>query len=186
MNVLPSYVHKDISHVRLQQVEKDCKPKINANRHFKNWGLAKGSLKKILLETQVRGYSTGIADGESIVLQTKEEVIQVNITDENLTGTSKLSLEGSRLIETDNGCYFDTVTMNLYKELLKPEIYKEAYEEIKSKPGNATGDIKNESLDGFSNEKINKIIEMMKTRKFAFKPSKRREIPKKKMEKKEL
>jgi retron-type reverse transcriptase len=69
--------------------------------------------------------------------------------------------------------------MKLYDELLKANIYKEAYESMKSKPGNVKGGINGESMDGFSNAKIARILEMMKNRSFKFKPSKRIEIPKK-------
>lgn len=68
---------------------------------------------------------------------------------------------------------------NAYKLLFDPQIYKEAYERIKSKPGNMTPGVDRNTLDGFSNEKIYKIIEAMKSRGFKFQPSRRVMIPKK-------
>jgi len=67
-----------------------------------------------------------------------------------------------------------------YKEvMLNSENYKRAYTKIKSKPGNMTPGGDNETLDGFSNQDIDKVIKDMKDRSFKFKPSKRIYIPKK-------
>lgn len=41
---------------------------------------------------------------------------------------------------------------NAFKILSKPEVLKVAYETIKSKPGNMTPGVDNETLDGISNE----------------------------------
>jgi len=50
---------------------------------------------------------------------------------------------------------------------------KEAYNEIKSKPGNMTPGIDGSTLDGFSNKHIDSIIKKLKSHEFKFKPSKR-------------
>jgi len=48
------------------------------------------------------------------------------------------------------------------KPLTDPKIYKKAYLEIKSNTGSMTAGIDLETLDGFSNEKIENIVEQMK------------------------
>jgi nicotine oxidoreductase len=65
-----------------------------------------------------------------------------------------------------------------YSKLFDKEILKKAYYKIKSYPGNMTPGTDKETLDGFSNEKINSIIEELRTRKFQFKPSRREYIKK--------
>src|SRR5260370_30015244 len=52
------------------------------------------------------------------------------------------------------------------------------YERIKSKPGNMTPGTDEETLDGFSVETIQTIIEEMRTEQFRFKPVRTTFIPK--------
>lgn len=192
-----------INNLGMQQAWKDWYPKINVNHWNKNWGLAKSSLinskEEKLLKTQVRGYSTiqNIADGGSIVLDNKGEVKQLDTpkiikTDkiENLSNIFFKQVEGGRanIRLEDCGKEFDKckVKMNLYSALFKKEIYKKAYEIIKNKVSYAVNDVGWESLDGFSNEKIEKIIEKMRNRSFKFKPSKKIELLKKDGTKKKI
>lgn len=65
-----------------------------------------------------------------------------------------------------------------YKYMFEPKNYIEAYNTLKSIPGNMTAGSDGGTLDGFSSAEIKKIIDSMKTRKFQFKPSKRIYIPK--------
>lgn len=68
----------------------------------------------------------------------------------------------------------DDLTSKLsYNIMLDPENYKRAYEKMKSNPGNMTPGVDGQTIDGMSNEKINKIIGAMKDRSFKFNPSKR-------------
>jgi retron-type reverse transcriptase len=67
---------------------------------------------------------------------------------------------------------------NIYRYLFIHQIYQDAYSKIKSKSGNMTPGIDSETLDGFSNMKINKIVLDMKNRSFKFKPSRQLLIPK--------
>ena len=60
-----------------------------------------------------------------------------------------------------------------YNEMFEDKNYFKAYDEIKSKPGNMTPGVDNETLDGFSIKKIENIIKQMKNREFKFKPSKK-------------
>lgn len=65
-----------------------------------------------------------------------------------------------------------------YSSLFQTNLYKIAYEKIKSKPGNMTSGTDSETLDGISNEWIHQIIRKMKDRSFQFKPAVRKFIPK--------
>ena len=67
----------------------------------------------------------------------------------------------------------------LYKYLYNPEFYLRAYGKIYSKEGNMTAGTDNETIDGFSMEKINKIIDSMKDLSYKPKPAKRVYIDKK-------
>lgn len=67
---------------------------------------------------------------------------------------------------------------DLYRLLYRPELYILAYERIKSKPGNMTSGTDGETLDGFSLETIQSIIQEMRTEQFRFKPVRTTFIPK--------
>jgi retron-type reverse transcriptase len=62
--------------------------------------------------------------------------------------------------------------------MYKEDLYIVAYERIKSKPGNMTPGTDEETLDGFSLEVIQGIIQEMKTEQFRFKPVRQQFIPK--------
>jgi len=87
----------------------------------------------------------------------------------------KRNLEVSREIEP------------LYKELFNAELYKTAYQKIRSKPGNMTPvftfgqrpkGADGDTLDGISNKWVEEVIKKMKERTFQFKPSTKVYIPK--------
>jgi len=62
--------------------------------------------------------------------------------------------------------------------MYKEDLYIVAYERIKSKPGNMTPGTDEETLDGFSMETIQTIIQEMRTEQFCFKPVRTIFIPK--------
>src|SRR6266849_10303998 len=70
------------------------------------------------------------------------------------------------------------VNNDLYRLMFKEDLYILAYERIKSKPGNMTPGTDGETLDGFSIETIQTIIQEMRTEQFHFKPVKTTFIPK--------
>lgn len=179
-----AYVLYNVSnYVLLPLVNKDCRPKINANRYYKNLGMAKVSflkiLGKILPKTYVRGYSTNTVVGDSIVLEKKGEVSQVNRESKNKAEEDKSKSFIVCQVEDYKEFSSNKANMHLYRELFKTELYKLAYVNMKSKAEKATGGLDGVLLDEFSNETINRIIETMKNRTFKFKPSKMVEIPKK-------
>ena len=55
------------------------------------------------------------------------------------------------------------INHDLYRLMYQEDLYIIAYERIKSKPGNMTPGIDEETLDGFSLATIREIIEEMKT-----------------------
>jgi len=66
----------------------------------------------------------------------------------------------------------------LYKLMLQPDLYVVAYQNIKSEPGNMTPGTDDETLDGFSNDEILRLIDEMRTEKYQCKPVRRAYIPK--------
>ncbi|GER87699.1 maturase [Dictyobacter vulcani] len=67
---------------------------------------------------------------------------------------------------------------DLYRLMYKEDLYIVAYERIKSKPGNMSPGIDAETLDGYSINVIQKIIQDMRTEQFQFKPVRIQYIPK--------
>src|SRR6266496_6277062 len=67
---------------------------------------------------------------------------------------------------------------DLYRLLYRADLYIIAYERIKAKPGNMTPGTDGETLDGFSMEPIQTIIEEMRIEQFRFKPVRTTFIPK--------
>jgi retron-type reverse transcriptase len=67
---------------------------------------------------------------------------------------------------------------DIYKKfMLDKNLFLVAYDKLKSKPGNMTPAISPETLDGISDEDLNKIIDKLRTEKFQFSTSRR--LPKK-------
>nr|AYE93200.1 hypothetical protein C0995_000022 [Termitomyces sp.] len=79
-----------------------------------------------------------------------------------------------KLIQLENGKF-----TGLYKTLATSEILIQAYHKIKSKPGNMTPGSDNETLDGFSLEIVETMVQSLKDETFQFKPVRREHIPKK-------
>jgi retron-type reverse transcriptase len=74
----------------------------------------------------------------------------------------------------------EIVVDDIYKKfMLDKKLYLVAYDKLKSKPGNMTPAISPETLDGISDEELDKIIELLRTEKFQFSTSRRVYIPKK-------
>ncbi len=70
------------------------------------------------------------------------------------------------------------VNYGLYRLMYEEDLYKVAYERIKSKPGNMTAGTDGKTLDGFSLKEIQHIIHLMRSEQFRFKPVKTTFIPK--------
>jgi group II intron reverse transcriptase/maturase len=67
---------------------------------------------------------------------------------------------------------------DLYRLMYKPDLYVLAYQRIKSKPGNMTPGTDGTTLDGFSLDKIEALIQEMRSEQFRFQPVRTTFIPK--------
>jgi len=70
------------------------------------------------------------------------------------------------------------INRNLYKLLYCEDLYVLAYERIKSAPGNMTPGTDKETIDGFSMDEIERLVQEMRTEKYRCKPVRRTYIPK--------
>jgi group II intron reverse transcriptase/maturase len=73
----------------------------------------------------------------------------------------------------------EEVFTKLYRYLLRPDIYYEAYKHLYSNKGAATKGINNDTADGFSEIKVNSIIQSLKNGTFKPTPVRRTHIEKK-------
>ena len=88
------------------------------------------------------------------------------------------SLERLEVIRKLNGASREWVNDDLYRLMFKQDLYILAYERIKSRPGNMTPGIDDETLDGFSTAMIEEIIQEMRTERYRCKPVRTAYIPK--------
>lgn len=73
----------------------------------------------------------------------------------------------------------EEVFTRLYRYLLRPDIYFEAYKNLYANNGAGTKGIDSDTVDGFSEAKIEKIIKSLKNENYQPKPVRRTYIPKK-------
>lgn len=78
----------------------------------------------------------------------------------------------------------DEIFTRLYRYMLRPDIYYVAYENLYTNSGASTNGIDNDTADGFSEEKVNKIIEMLSNETYSPKAVRREYIEKKNSNKK--
>lgn len=88
------------------------------------------------------------------------------------------SLERLEVIRKLNGQNREWVNENLYRQMLRRDMYVLAYENLKSIPGNMTPGTDDETLDGFSEEAIDTLIEQMKGESYQCRPVRESFIPK--------
>ena len=70
------------------------------------------------------------------------------------------------------------IDRNLYNLLVYKDLFILAYNKLKSRPGNMTPALDEATLDSFSEETVEAIIDKFKKKQFEFKPSRRSYIPK--------
>ena len=73
----------------------------------------------------------------------------------------------------------DEIFTRLYRYLLRPDLYYVAYQNLYANKGAATKGVDNDTADGFSQEKIEKIIQSLKDGSYSPKPVRRTYIKKK-------
>ena len=88
------------------------------------------------------------------------------------------SLERLEVIRKLNGANREWVNDDLYRLMLRKDMYVLAYERLKSIPGNMTPGTDDETRDGFSEEEIGKIIAQMKDESYQCRPVRESFIPK--------
>jgi group II intron reverse transcriptase/maturase len=88
------------------------------------------------------------------------------------------SLARLEVIRKLNGANREWVNDDLYRLMLRKDMYVLAYERLKSIPGNMTPGTDDETLDGFSEEEIGKIIAQMKDESYQCRPVRESFIPK--------
>ena len=67
----------------------------------------------------------------------------------------------------------DEVFTRLYRYMLRPDLYYIAYKNLYANNGAATEGVNNDTADGFSEEKIIKIIDSLRNESYQPKPSRR-------------
>ena len=72
----------------------------------------------------------------------------------------------------------EEVFTRLYRYLLRPDIYYEAYRNLYANSGAATKGVNEDTADGFSEAKINRIIKSLETETYQPKPARRTYIQK--------
>jgi nicotine oxidoreductase len=87
-------------------------------------------------------------------------------------------LERLEVIRKLNGENREWVNDDLYRLMLRKDMYVLAYERLKSIPGNMTSGTDDETLDGFSEEEIDRLIEQMRDESYRCKPVRESFIPK--------
>lgn len=72
----------------------------------------------------------------------------------------------------------EEVFTRLYRYLLRPDIYYEAYRNLYANSGAATKGVTEDTVDGFSEAKINRIIKSLETETYQPKPARPNLYPK--------
>ena len=70
------------------------------------------------------------------------------------------------------------INKDLYRLLCRKDFLSASYQSIKSKPGNMTPGTDSETLDGYSEEILDSVINALKDQSLQFKPVRRKYIPK--------
>jgi len=81
-------------------------------------------------------------------------------------------------ISQNSQAHSDEVFTRVFRYLLRPDIYFEAYSHLYANQGAATKGVDNDTADGFSEQKVTKIIEQLRNGTFQPKPTRRVYIPK--------
>lgn len=164
----------------LRQVGQDIEPKtgttVDVNKRllansgtFKNWGFPKGC--KSYSSHKSWGWNRIIGNGVFVVRNEGRQLI------------NPCEYSSGRTYSTDTKDRKTQSKMSLtivptYEQLLDINIWRAAYQKLKSNPGNMTPGTDNQTLDGTSLKWAKKTIQELKDRSFQFKPSRKKVIPK--------
>jgi len=163
----------------LQLVGQNLKSKTDKYSNNKNWGFPKGGNSYLWARTTEWNRNKQLSHGNGVSV---------------LWGPSSKGRQSSNLFQNLSDRYYSTGENKItkpeikrelsvaiecsYKQLFDINIYKSAYQKLKSNPGNQSEGTDNETLDGISLEWAQDVINQMKDRNFQFKPSLRIYIPK--------
>jgi group II intron reverse transcriptase/maturase len=92
-----------------------------------------------------------------------------------MASTVQQRLETLRKRNSENP---NAVNKDLYRILCRKDFLSACYQSIKSKAGNMTPGVDKETLDGYSEEILDKVIATLKDQSWQFKPVRRKYIPK--------
>ena len=90
----------------------------------------------------------------------------------------KPTIEILERISKDSKNNKDEIFTRLYRYMLRPDIYHIAYQKLYKNKGAGTKGVDNDTADGFSEEKLQKIIKSLKDETYQPKPVKRKYISK--------
>ena len=102
---------------------------------------------------------------QTLIYERKNVPMQFDRLNRRLEGISDASKKGYPI-------------RNLYRLMYMPEIWQEAYARIYSNKGAVTKGVNQNTLDGFSLERVEKIIQALREEKYRFSPARRIYIPK--------
>jgi nicotine oxidoreductase len=105
--------------------------------------------------------------------------MKINIADVKFTSKGLLCINKLRVInKKSHELGIEHINKRIYRILYCQDVYICAYEKIKSNKGAVTESSDKTSLDGMSIQRINKLIELIKTEKWNPRPARRIFIPK--------
>lgn len=155
----------------LQLVGQNLKSKTDNYSNNKNWGFPKGAISYLWARTTEWHRNKLLSHGNGVSV---------------LSGKTKKGRQSSNIFQNLSDRYYSTGVKKItnpeikrelsvaiecsYKQLFDINIYKSAYQKLKSNPGNMSEATDNETLDGISLEWAQDVINQMKDRNFQFKP----------------
>lgn len=161
-----------VSGESLQQEGQEILPKTVNSGKLKNWGFPKGCKSY---------YLRSLGNGVSVVWGSNRPFGSITSKGKQLTGFLYL-LAGNKYYTSSSyrnaNLESDREIRCTYDQLFDIELYKTAYTQLRSNPGNMTPGTDEQTLDGISIDWAYKTIESLKDRSFQFKPSLRVYIPK--------
>ena len=169
-----------VSEESLQQEGQEFLPKTANSGELKNWGFPKGC-ESHCYSQESRWTNTVHGNGVSVVWRINR---LGEITSKGKQPTGFLYLLAGNKVNYTSSTYrnanleADREIICSYNQLFDIELYKTAYNKLKSNPGNMTPGTDDLTLDGISKDWAISVIQSLKNRSFQFKPSLRVYIPK--------
>ena len=148
----------------LQLVGQNFKPKTAHHGISRNWGFPKGNNSYLIWGWNLKFHGNGV-----FVVWGNSKGRQFINTLRIMSGIRRYTTK----VQKSSRLEIRQVIEPKYSQLFDINIYKEAYERIKSTTGNMTKATDDVTLDDFSGKWAYEVIEKFKNRSFQFKPSSR-------------